>query len=256
MPKKIFFSLLLFFLPTLLVAPLLRRAGYRIGLNTRVGFSILIVDRLSLGDHVRIGHLNFIRIRRLILRKSTNIGRSNIINGPLSLLLDKDASIGNRNKIVRATSPNVVDWGANVTLGEGTRVTADHLIDCTRSVRLGAYSILAGSGSQIWTHGYIHATHGPGRYRIDGAVNIGHNVYLGSRCIINLGVGVASASIVGAGAVVSKTLTKPGLYVAQGLRTLPLPPSPQNRESLFQVNSVNLCERVYQKRNDLPFIDD
>jgi hypothetical protein len=40
-------------------------------------------------------------------------------------------------------------------------------------VVIGDYSTLAGIGIQVWTHGYVHDTSGPGRYRIDGAVRIG-----------------------------------------------------------------------------------
>jgi acetyltransferase-like isoleucine patch superfamily enzyme len=181
------------------------------------------------------------------MKKSSNINRSNIVSGPLSLWLDSCASIGNRNKVVRAPFPSVVCWGACFVLGEGSKITSDHLIDCTRTVRLGSNTIIAGSGSQIWSHGYIHDADGPGRYRIDGKVNIGNNVYLGSRCIINLGVNIAPACIIGAGAVIAKSLPKPGFYVGAGLRILPRPLSPAFRDNLHMETSKCLCEKVYFK---------
>lgn len=248
---KLWTALLLLLLPTRIVAPILRFAGYRISSRARVGFSLVIADRLSLADGACIGQLNLIRIRRLILRDGANINRSNIVNGPLSLVLDHTASIGNRNKILRAPSPTVVAWGARLELNEGARITSDHLIDCTRSVRIGSHSILAGSGSQVWTHAYVHASSGPGRYRIDGAVVIGHNVYLGSRCIVNLGVHIAPASTVGAGAVVSKPISSPGLYVGAGLRALPPVEDPTSRSVLRKEKSASLCEDVFVRINTI-----
>ena len=240
-------ALLLFLLPTWLVAPLLRFAGYQIGANVRIGFSLVFVDRRALANGARIGHGNLIRIRRLILYEAANINRSNIFDGPLSVLLASNASLGNRNKVMRAPSPTVVGWGAALVLNEGARITSDHLIDCTRSVYLGAHSILAGSGSQLWTHGYIHALSGPGRYRIDGCIDIGNNVYLGSRCIVNLGVSIAPGCTIGAGAVVSKALKRSAFYVAAALRDLPLVDEPDTRFILKKESSPKLCESVYYK---------
>jgi acetyltransferase-like isoleucine patch superfamily enzyme len=241
-------ALLLFVLPTPLVAPLLRLAGYRIGSGARVGFSVLLVERLALGAGVRIGHLNLVRARRLLCAEGATIGRSNIVNGPLSLLLREDAALGNRNRITRSASPGVVDWAAALRLGRGSKVTSDHQIDCTRNVSLGEFSILAGSGSQVWTHGYVHATHGPGRYRIDGAVAISHNVYVGSRCIVNLGVAIAPGCIVGAGTVVSKSIEEEALVVGAAVRRLPRPPDPLTRQDLVVERGAMLCEAVYRKR--------
>ncbi|SUX30562.1 acyltransferase [Chromobacterium vaccinii] len=244
---KIAVSLLIFLFPVRILKPLLCLLGYRIGRNVSVGFSLIIVDKLVLDDGARIGHGNMIFIRRLILRSAANVNRANLMSGRFSFYLDKDASIGNRNKIIRGPSPTVVDWGATLKLGEGARITADHLLDCTRSIFLGAYTILAGSGSQIWSHGYVHDSDGPGRYRIDGRVSIGNNVYIGSRCIINLGVSISPSSTVGAGAIISKSLLYSGFYVSAPLRFLPGIQTPDRRHALRRMRSNNLCEIVYFK---------
>lgn len=248
--RKILVAASLFFLPTWLVAPLLRAAGYRMGAGARVGFSLLIADRLALGKSVRVGHLNFIRVRRLILHEHAHINRSNLVNGPLGLRLRQQASIGNRNRITRGAFPHVVCWGASLTLDPGSRITADHQVDCTRSVRMGQHSILAGSGSQLWTHGYVHHSEGPGRYRIDGAIHVGHNVYLGSRCIVNLGVRIAPGSTIGAGTVVSQSLDVPGLYVGAAIRALSPVARAEERQDLVRESGPTLCEPVYVKCRD------
>jgi acetyltransferase-like isoleucine patch superfamily enzyme len=77
---------------------------------------------------------------------------------------------------------------------------------------------MAGISSQVWTHGYNHAPEGPARFRIDGSVNVGSNVYIGSSCVINAGVKINDSITVGSHACVSKSLQDPGLYVSQPLR--------------------------------------
>ena len=246
--SKLIVALLLFLCPTPLVAPLLRWMGYRIGGGTRVGFSLLMADRISLGSGVRIGHLNLLRLRRVVCKDRSQIGRSNLVNGPLSLQLCEEAAFGNRNWVTRGASPSVVCWGASLRLGTGSKITSDHQVDCTRSVTLGEYGILAGSGSQVWTHGYVHSSQGPDRYRVDGSVTIGRNVYVGSRCIVNPGVVIAPGCIIGAGTVVSKSLPEQGLYVGAAARFLARPADPQERDDLIREPASNLCEAVFLKR--------
>jgi hypothetical protein len=238
-----------FVLPSPLARLALRAMGFSVGRDVRIGLSLLLVDRLHLGDGCRIGHFNLINVRRLLCDSRSQIGRGNIMNGPLAVRLMEQASLGNRNKVLRGPSPAVVAWGSQLRLERASRLTSDHLLDCTRSIRIGEYSILAGSGSQVWTHGYVHSQQGPGRYRVDGPVNIGSNVYIGSRCIINLSVDIASGCSIGAGSVISKSLTSPGLYVGMGLRQLPIPGNPLARADLQQQLSPTLCEAVFLKKH-------
>ncbi|MBN1377688.1 MAG: hypothetical protein JXA04_00475 [Gammaproteobacteria bacterium] len=198
-------------------------------------------------SNVVIGHLNIIRINQLKMGEKSYIGRMNIMNGPFSVELDKRASIGNRNTILRG-SLGIVTYGfSELRLGELAKITSSHRIDCTQSVTIAAFSTMAGIGSQIWTHGYIHETHGACRYRVDGKVEIGHNVYIGSGCIISMGVNIASGVIVGAGVTVARNLDVPGLYVSAAIRQLPRPKAPEQRVDLTRVNEPGLTDLVYIK---------
>jgi acetyltransferase-like isoleucine patch superfamily enzyme len=127
------------------------------------------------------------------------------------------------------------------------KITSDHRVDCTQSVHLGHYSHLAGAGSQVWTHAYVHDETGPGRYRIDGPVIIESNVYVGSACVISLGVRIGQGIIVGAGSTVSKTILDPGMYVSSPLRHLPRPQTPDLRDELRKACSPALQESVFVK---------
>ncbi|MFM7013252.1 MAG: acyltransferase [Betaproteobacteria bacterium] len=94
----------------------------------------------------------------------------------------------------------------------------------------------------------MHDPSGPGRYRIDGRIRIGRNVYIGSASVVTAGVIISDEVIVGAGTTVARSLLEPGLYVSAGLRKLERPPSPDERADLTLVKDDQLCERVYIKR--------
>jgi acetyltransferase-like isoleucine patch superfamily enzyme len=106
---------------------------------------------------------------------------------------------------------------------------------------------LAGLGSQLWTHGYYHADKGLDRIRIDGNIEVGDNVYVGSSVIFNPGVVIGSRIHIGSGAVISKDLKDPGMYVNQSLRYID-----NNLEKvksrLRPVEGVELVEEVYRKK--------
>ncbi|MEO8313290.1 MAG: hypothetical protein ABI645_00715 [Pseudomonadota bacterium] len=209
---------------------------------------MVIVDRLWMQDRAVIGHFNLVNIDRILMRSDSRIGRMNILNGPFDLVLRTQAAIGNTNKIVRGPLGLVTVGRSVLRLGVLTKITSNHHIDCTKSVRFGDFSILAGVGSQLWTHGYIHDADGPGRYRVDGAIRVGDNVYIGAGCIINMGVNIVTAAIVGAGTTVARNLDQPGLWVSAAMRHLPRPAAPLQRTELVMVNDPRLCEPVYLKR--------
>lgn len=181
------------------------------------------------------------------MRPGAYIGRGNLIYGPLDIVLNINAAVGNSNKISRGPLGSVTFGRSELRLGQLSKITANHRIDCTNSVQIGDFSTLAGICTQVWTHGYIHEMEGPDRYRIDGRVVIGNNVYIGSGSIISMGVRLVSGVIVGAGTTVARNLDEPGLYVSSAIRQLPRPISPDSRRDLVKVNSEQLCERVYEK---------
>lgn len=241
-------ALIILCLPSQLGRPMLRLLGHRIGSKVRLGFSLILAERLILQGNVKVGHFNLLRIKRLVMRHDAYLGRLNLIYGPMSISLDKQAAIGNSNKIVRGPLGVVTSGPAHLRLGALSKITADHRLDCTRSIVIEAFSTLAGTSSELWTHGYVHDREGPGRYRIDGTLRIGNNVYIGSRSVITAGVTIADAVIVGAGTTVARNLLEQGLYVSATLRRLAPPGNPDLRDDLAPLVDTRLCERVYVKR--------
>jgi acetyltransferase-like isoleucine patch superfamily enzyme len=242
-------ALVILCLPSAMCRPILRMLGHGISRQARFGFSLVLADKLILQGDSRIGHFNLLSLRRLVMRRGSYLGRSNVLHGPISVSLAECSAIGNNNKIVRGPRGLVVTGPATLRLGVLAKITAEHRLDCTASVSLGSYTTMAGTSCELWTHGYVHDQTGPGRYRIDGPVRIGNNVYIGSASIITAGVTIADGVIIGAGTTVARSLVEPGLYVSAGLRQLKRPDDPLHRVDLMQVNDEHLCERVFIKRS-------
>lgn len=221
MKIKISSLISLFFPPCRLKNWLLNNLGWRIEKDVRVGWSYISAQHVVLSKGSMVGHGNYIRVDRLHLGECAYVQSLNQIKGPLVVVLDKRAAIGNLNKIIRAPLP--ISWGHSMLkLGELSKITSKHTIDCMRPVVFGDFSTLAGHSSQIWTHGFMHAPSGEDRYRVDGSIRVGDNVYIGSGSIINPGIRIGNGVTVGSNSSVSKSLLKAGLYVNQPLRFIAL----------------------------------
>lgn len=239
-------ALLLLVLPTSLARPLTHLLGARIHRSARVGFSWVYASTLRLGLGARIGHFNVIRIRRLIIRTNSAIGSLNWLAGSFSVILQEQAEIGARNVITRAAVAKEIGY-AHLRIGRWSKITAGHKLDLLRTISFGEYSILAGLGSQLWTHGYVHESAGSGRFRVDGAITVGNNVYIGSACVFNPGVCIVDDVAIGSQCCVSKDLLLPGFYVNQPLRHIERS-AEDVRRALVPVEAPGLTEPVFTKK--------
>lgn len=246
--KKIITAFFCFFFPVRLVFWVLNLMGHQVHFKSRIGFSIVwVTGKLTLHQSARIGHFNVLRLNNLIIKESGYIEKFNNVNGPIDIELDQTAAIGNRNTIYRA--PIGVTYGiAILRLGVLSKITGNHRIDCTRSIRLGDFTTIAGHDSQLWTHAYYHDKTGAGRFRVDGEIEIGNNVYIGSRCVITGGVKIVDGVVVGANACVSKSLVQTGTYVNQALRFISPPENNDLRSGFNKLEDSSLCEEVYEKK--------
>ncbi|WP_422355565.1 acyltransferase [Roseivirga pacifica] len=243
--KKLITLFVCFFLPVYFSSWLLNLLGHCVSRKAKIGFSIVWKTKLYLDDYARIGHLNLIAINTLKLGKKAYIGRLNYLSGLYDINFDEHGAIGNSCVVTRA--PAGVSYGTSeLRLGLWSKITANHKIDMMRSVRMGNYTTIAGSGSQIWTHGYLHGDEGLTRFRIDGEINIGNNVYIGSKCIINAGIAIANGITIGSGSCVSKNLDQKGMYVSQPLRFFEKDYE-ASKARLKKVEDDSLVEQVYTK---------
>lgn len=196
----------------------------------------------------RIGRLDLLRMRRLVVRPKSRLGYMSICRGPLSLRLGTSASLGNRSTGARALH-GFTYRAAQLWLAPGVKVTAVYFPDCARTVWIGDYAILAGKSSQIWTPGYVRDDAVSGRYRVDGSLRIGSNAFIGSRVIITDGVSIFDASSIGIGAGVTKSLMEPAFYVSGSPRIILEPADPANCVCMERVSVSELVESVYSTRN-------
>ncbi len=203
--------------------PLLRVLGHRLAPGARIGCSLVLAERMWLGAGARIGAFNVISARRLLLRPRARIGRMNVIKGRASYVLADDAALGNRNALF-STQLHVRKHPVRLRLGRFTKLTSGHYIELGESITFGDYSLLAGIGSQLWTHGYVHMATGLERALVRGTISVGSNVYIGSLSCIGPGVEIADGVSVGAHSSVAKSLLQPGVYVSQSLRFVPQSP--------------------------------
>jgi acetyltransferase-like isoleucine patch superfamily enzyme len=235
--------------PARIKPALLAILGCRVHRSARIGPSIVLTDCLAMGPDTRIGPFNLLRVRRLVMRREAYVGYGNAVRGPVSVRLGPRSSIGNRNVVIRAG--HAAAFGpANLWLGELSKITAGHYVDTTETIRFGDFTTLAGVGSQLWTHGFVHAGHGEGRAQVLGGLRFGDNVYIGSACVVSPGVTIADQVMVGSHASIARDLDTPGFYVPPPLRALErvMP------EDLTRLENIALNQRVptYRKRRRSP----
>jgi len=220
-------ALLLLIFPTWLVRWAVHAFGHSLERGAKVGFSWVCVERLELASTGKIGHFNRCA-------------------GAIRIALQDSGHIGHFNTIVRA---RFIGGGpTSLTLGRVAKITSRHRLDLTCSISIGDFSTVAGTASQLWTHGYVHAMEGVSRYRIDGPIVIEANVYVGTMSFISMGVRIARGVIVGGGSSVAKSLLKPGLYVSGSLRQLPRPADPDTRADLEPIERSPSEDIAYRKK--------
>ena len=150
--KRWLIASILFLLPSCIAFPLVRifgGEGYSFGRKSRIGFSLILTSGIYLGEGAVIQSGNLILTKSIHLGTRSRIQRMNLLKGRFRVQLDAEAVINKYNRILSASS-NLRE--SELILGINAIIGVSHFIDMTASVRLGANSILAGIGSQLWTH--------------------------------------------------------------------------------------------------------
>ena len=178
-------QILAFFLPWGLRRRVLSRfCGFSIDPTARIGFSVIKARQVILGPHARIGHLTFIK-------------------GISRLELGEHALLGNLNWVTAVPEGNphhykhLPDRKADFTIERHAAVTHRHMIDCTGSVRIGAFTTVAGWYTQFISHSFDFR-----RARQDAQpIDIGSHAFVGSRCVVLKGARLPDKCVLSAGSV-------------------------------------------------------
>ncbi len=145
------------------------------GKKSSVGLSWIDADAGSIGNQVRIGHLNvFRRIKKLSI-------------GSDSYILNSNHFFGTRS---------YPDFPATLSIGEQVGIMSRHFIDVSGTVEIADRAILAGRDTHLWSH-----TLTPKGDLRPLSIRIGEGCYVGARCTL-VGCSIPDNWVVAAGSVV------------------------------------------------------
>jgi len=172
----------------------------------------------------RIGR-SIIAVRHVSMGPEANIGPFNVFRNLDELRLAEGASIGGRNWISAHPLTETVltppDHSSSLTMGEWSKITVGHVIDCTERVDIGDHAGIIGFRCQVLTHSMDLMRDVP----VLSPVEIGHRSVVMSGCILLSGTRVPARSIISAGSVVTTKLTKEQTFYrgnpAEAVRELP-----------------------------------
>jgi acetyltransferase-like isoleucine patch superfamily enzyme len=165
--------------------------GYSISPSARIGWSIIQCKYLEMGEGSIIGHFNVIGpIDRVILRPYAKIGSRNRVFGINGLSTAHFQSETGRNP--------------ELFLESHASVVSGHHFDCCNRIRIGAFATIAGSQTQIFTHGIdVYSCR-----QKSAPVDVGAYSMIGTACVILKGAKLPDYSILAAGSVLNGAFTE------------------------------------------------
>jgi len=175
---------------------------FEISKRAKIGFSVLLADRIIMEEGSIITHFTFVNnIDRFHMKPNSKIGKSNWITGANSKVKMFSDSEGTCELIV----------------GEHARITGQHHFDCTGGIYIGDFTTVAGIRSQILSHS-VDVKHSK---QVAGPVRVGKYCFIGTSSIILMGAELPDCSVLGAGAVLNKKYDNPyHLYAGNPARML------------------------------------
>lgn len=163
---------------------LVRLFGFRIHPTARIGFSLLLAERVEMGEGSVIGSLDMIKgMSEFTVAPRGRIGNLNWITG------------------LPANNPDFFrdepDRVSALVVGEEAAITNRHLLDCTNRITIGRFATIAGFRSQFITHGIDI---GPNR-QSSLPIKIGEYCFTGTGVIVLKGAVLAPRCVLGAGSM-------------------------------------------------------
>ncbi len=165
--------------------------GYELHPTSKIGFSIVAPSRtFILEEEAGIGHLNFVRgMETIVMRKGAGISHLNWVY-----------AVPRSSKFFASEA----DRRPELIIEEGGGITRRHLVDCSNTVHIGRYAMVAGYGTQILTHAVSMSTNEP----YTRPVRIGDYSMTGTRCIFLAGSILPDRCALGAGSTLRNAFTE------------------------------------------------
>lgn len=182
---KIILKLIICILPWKIKRFLLEKIyHYKIHPQAWIGLSFIYPDHLIMEKGATIGHLNVgIHLALIHMEEDCTICQKNWITG---------FPINNKTNF-----QNFTNRRPYLIMKKDSAITRNHMIDCTDTVTIGAYTSVGGYGTQILSHSTSL------KYNRQGCapITIGRNCFVGTRSIILPGSVLPDQSVLGAGAM-------------------------------------------------------
>jgi len=182
--------------------------GYRIHSSARIGFSIILPEKLEMEPGSRIGNLT-------------------LCKGLSLLRMGERSSIGNLNQITGFPAGDTsyfssdLDRRPELILGCDAAVTERHIIDCTNSVRIGKFATFAGYRSHLLTHSLnLYECRQESK-----PVVIGDYCFVGTCSVVLFGSVLPDYSVLGAGSVLNNEYSET-YFLYAGTPAKPVKPLP------------------------------
>jgi hypothetical protein len=185
-----------------------KQFGFQIHPSARIGFAWILPTRLIMEEGSSIGHLTVAKNLDLLhLKTCATIGRGNWITG---------FPLGNSRHFAGET-----DRRPELILGDHSAITNRHLLDCTSSITVGAFTTIAGFQSQFISHTIdIRLNHQTSR-----PIQMGKYCFVGTNCVVLGGAALPDYCVLGAKSLLNKAHTQThrlyGGVPARELQTLP-----------------------------------
>jgi acetyltransferase-like isoleucine patch superfamily enzyme len=166
--------------------------GYRLHPTSRIGLAWVTPKILIMDSGASIQSFTICKsVDLLHLQRNSAIGKGNWITG----FPTRD----NRH------FAHQMDRRSELVLGQEATITSRHIIDCTSAVTIGAYSIFAGSRSQILTHSIDLAE----SRQSSAPITIGEYAFVGTDCVFLGGSALPDRSVLGAKSLLNKKYDEP-----------------------------------------------
>lgn len=166
----------------------------------------------------KIGHLNIIKCKSLVMGDMATIGHLNTAKGYFNLVMHNKSIIMNCNRFTSLGKSQTYQV-SHLLLRNGAKIVNRHFFDLTSSVEIGERSNFAGAYSQCWTRGFLYGIEK--HARLDGDIVAGNDCYIGASCILLAGITMGDNITKGAGTTCSKSIKELGLYVSSSLHFIP-----------------------------------
>ena len=171
--------------------------GYKIDRTARIGFSIIMPKNLEMGARSKIGSFCICKnIDRLVLSEDSGIGSFHLITGIPTSNKNHFQHINNRR--------------CEMVLGRCVGIPSRKFFDCNGGIYIGDYTTVAGQWTQFLTHSVdIYNARQDAK-----PIKVGKYCFIGTGCILMPGSSLPDYSVLGAGAVLNKSMTEEGVIYA------------------------------------------